>query len=241
MRIGDGIDDLSERGYLVGLNVDEEHAGARSGRRSSISAARLRSSRATMVSTVSPAPSATITPCPGARAVQVGERDAHGRAAPPSDQPDATQDQEREADQQDGRGQRDPDEDRAEAAIGDAGHRERAECRETSPSPARAAAGGSHRGGTSSARNMPAADTAARASGQMANRSAVSSPQAAAVSSGAGRTTVSRIGDSRADHRGSNQGTRCPTASPAAMPIPASARPGADTCGRSADCAPRGI
>ena len=53
--------------------------------------------------------------------------------------------------------------------------------------------------------------------------------------------TVSRIGDSRPTTVASNQGTRCPTTRPAAMPIPASAGTGADTCGRSADCAPRGI
>ena len=74
-------------------------------------------------------------PRPRARTLQVGERDAHTRAAPFPDQPGRPQDEPGDAGQQGGRDHRHRDEDRAEAAVGDPGHRERCERRQAEPEP----------------------------------------------------------------------------------------------------------
>ena len=63
----------------------------------------------------------------GAGPVQVGERDAHARAAAPADQAHAAQHQRGEAGEQAGRAERHRDEDQPEPAVGDAGQREQRE------------------------------------------------------------------------------------------------------------------
>ena len=162
----------------------------------------------------------------GARAVQVGERDAHPGAAPLRRSADAAQHDEGEADEQGGRAGGHGDEDQREPPVRDAEHRERAESDEAEAEPDQD--GGPrqplrrHHERTEHRRRRHLARPGERPDGedergqQPAGRRDQKRQRVDVERS-------TRIGSSGPKAAASSHGTNCPIVSPTRTPMPASA------------------
>ena len=207
--------------------------GARSGRRRSISAARLRSIRATMVEHgEAGAEGYDHARRTGARPVQIGEREPRARAARagPIGRTPASIRAARPASRTAAR-QGDADEDQPDPAVGDAG---RAQAREAEDAERTGAPGSAPAASARAVRSGPGTCRPARPRGRApaarSRRRARSAGRRRARSGAATDTSRSRPGPAAAGASSalSSQGAACPIARPSRLPSPASTR----TCSR---------